>query len=304
MAKKKNSKKSKKVKTSHNSTPIILGSDEGSTTAELTNDTKVVTTNPKKEKIKNDPTRSQTGIPGFDGLISGGFPKGSSILVCGGPGTGKSIFCEQFLVNGAKEFNEKGLFISFEQTREAIIEQAKQFGWDLAALEKKGLLTIMAIPVKKITPKIMTEIQSVVKKKKIKRLVVDSLSTLIINAPIYSSSKGMSIQDVMGDNVMFSPQVIGEYITQKFLYNFIDDLRELTDCTSLLIGEADQSGKYISRDTLSEFACDGIVLITFESMGGDYSRSMTIRKMRHTKNDEDVHPMEISNKGIIIHSIE
>ena len=114
----------------------------------------------------------------------------------------------------------------------------------------------------------------------------------------------MSIQDVMGDNVMFSPPIIGEFITQKFLYGFIDELRELSGCTSLLIGEADQSGKYISRDTLSEFACDGIVLINFESLGGEFSRSLIVRKMRHTKNDEDVHPMEISTEGVKVHSIE
>jgi len=253
---------------------------------------------------KNSGDRVPTGIPGFDDLIGGGFPNGASILVCGGPGTGKTIFCVQYLINGAKDYGEKGLLVTFEQRKEDVINQAKQFGWDLEKIEKEGKISIMAIPVSKLTRKTIEEIKEKVKKENIKRLVIDSLSTLIINAPIYSMSKEMSVEDVVGDNVMFSPPIIGEYFTQKFLYSFIDELRNLSLCTTLLIGEADQSGKYISRDTLSEFACDGIILINFESMGGEYSRSLIVRKMRQTKNDEDVHPMEISKEGIKIHSIE
>jgi len=113
----------------------------------------------------------------------------------------------------------------------------------------------------------------------------------------------MSVEDVMGENVTFSPAIIGNYLVQKFLYGFIDQLRDLNECTTLLIGEADQTGQNISRDTLSEFACDGIVLINFESLGGEFSRSLIVRKMRQTKNNEDVHPLEISKNGLVIHGI-
>jgi len=313
---KKPSKKSKLENKKKGIIPIILGasarkkelsedqskSSRGTSAASKEPEKKVEKA--KKTVMRKDDTRCPTGIPGFDDLVQGGFPRGSSILVCGGPGTGKSIFCEQFIVNGARELQEKSLYVSFEQRAEEIRLQAKQFGFDIEALEKKGLLEIISIPVSKITPKTIKEIKNIVKKNKVKRLVIDSLSTLIINAPIYISSGDMSVEDVMGDNVTLAPPVIGDYFVQKFLYNFIDELRDLEGCTTLLIGEADQSGNNISRDTLSEFACDGIVLITFDSLGGEYSRSLTVRKMRHTKNDEDVHPMEISNEGIKIHSIE
>lgn len=255
------------------------------------------------DNSKNNNRRVATGIPGFDELIEGGFPKNSSILVCGGPGTGKSIFCIQFLVNGAAEFNEKGLYITFEQRREALIEQAKQFGWDLDSLEKSGKLKIISIPVEKITSKTIKQVQDIVKKEGIKRLVIDSLSTLVVNAPIYTTPSELAIKDVVGENIVFSPPIIGDYIVKRFVYDFIEQLRNL-DCTNMLISEASQNGEYITRDTLSEFVCDGIVLITFESLGGNYSRSMTIRKMRETKNNEDVHPVEMSNKGLVVHKIE
>ena len=252
---------------------------------------------------KNSSGRTSSGIPGFDELVEGGFPKNSSVLICGGPGTGKSIFSMQFLVNGATKFGEKGLYVTFEQTADALKGQGTQFGWDIDGLEKKGLIKIMAVPIENLTKNTIKEIQQIVEKEKISRIVIDSLSTLVINAPIYTTPSELSVEQVIGDNVVFSPPIIGDYIVKRFVYGFIEDLRKM-NCTSLLISEASQNNEYISRDTLSEFVCDGVVVISFESMGGAYSRSLIVRKMRQTKNNEDVHPVEISKNGIIVHNIE
>ncbi len=246
--------------------------------------------------------RIYSGIPGFDELVEGGFPKGSSILVAGGPGTGKSIFCMQFIINGATKSNEKGLYVSFEQRIDSIKSQSAQFGWNINDLEKKNLVKIMTIPVDQINNKTIREIEDLVKRENYRRLVIDSLSTLVVNAPIYTSTSDLSVKDVVGENVIFSPPIIGDYIIKRFLYTFIDKLRNL-NCTNLLIGEGSQSGETITRDTLSEFACDGIIEISFESLGGEFSRSLIVRKMRKTKNNEDVHPVEISKNGIVVHSV-
>ena len=270
-------------------------------TTKVNSDTKII--NSSKNSKLSGLKRVATGIPGFDELVDGGFPEDASILVCGGPGCGKTIFCMQYLINGVTQFNEAGLYVTFEQRREDLIKQANQFSWDIEALEKSGKLTIISLPVEKITKNTMADIQKLVKTNNIKRLVIDSLSTLVINAPIYTTPSELAVQDIVGDNIVFSPPIIGDYVVKRFVYNFIENLREL-ECTSLLISEASQNGEYITRDSLSEFACDGIVLITFESMGGAYSRSLIVRKMRSTKNDEDVHPVEISDKGIIVHKIE
>jgi circadian clock protein KaiC len=264
---------------------------------------KVFTQKKDTSSVKTNKNRTATGIPGFDDLVQGGFPTNSSILICGGPGTGKSIFCMQYLVNGVEKFNENCLYVTFEQRAEALREQARQFNWDLESLEKSSKLKIMSVSLDKLSKDTIKEIQDLVKKNKITRLVIDSLSTLVINAPIYTTPSELAVEDVVGQNIVFSPPVIGDYVVKKFVYGFIEQLRSL-DCTTLLISEASQDGEYISRDTLSEFVCDGVVLISFESMGGAYSRSLTIRKMRQTKNDEDVHPVEISQNGMIVHKIE
>lgn len=256
----------------------------------------------KKEKIKLLKNRVKTGIRGFDKLVQGGFPINASVLVVGGPGSGKTIFGTEYLVRGASVYKEKGLYVTFEQRADDLRKQARQFGWDLKNLENSGMLKIMSIPVESITKRTISEIKETVKKENIKRLVVDSLSTLVVNAPIYTNPSELSVEQAVGDNVIFSPPIIGDYVVKRFIYNFIEGLRDLK-CTNLLIGEASQTGETLSRDTLSEFACDGVITITFESLGGEFSRSLIVRKMRRTKNNEDLHPMEIGKNGITVHDI-
>jgi circadian clock protein KaiC len=254
--------------------------------------------NPTKKEI----VRIKTGIPGFDELIQGGFPKNASILVCGGPGCGKTIFALEYILRGARDFNEKGLYVTFEQRTEALRDQASQFGWNTLDLEKSGKIKLLSISIDKLSKETIKEIQDMVKKEGITRLVIDSLSTLVINAPIYTAPSEMAVQDVVGDNVIFSPPIIGDYIVKRFVYSFIEKLRAL-DCTSILISEASEKGEFISRDTLSEFVCDGVILINFESLGGEFARSLIVRKMRQTKNNEDIHPLEIGINGLIVHGI-
>ena len=247
--------------------------------------------------------RVKTGIRGFDELVEGGFPKGKTILFSGTPGTGKTIFGLEYLYRGALQFKEKGMYVTFEETSEEIKQQALQFGWDMEKLEKQKLVKLMGISAKKINMDTAHMIIDICKKEKIKRLVIDSLSTLSINAPIYSVRDSLDIKEVMDDNVFFSPPIVGDLLVKRFIYNFIDDLKEIPDTTKMLISEA-RSEEHMSRDSLSEFLADGVVLITFESLGGAYSRSLLVRKMRQTKNDEDIHPLEISKDGLVVHSLE
>ncbi len=245
--------------------------------------------------------RVATGIKGFDELVQGGFPKGSTILHCGSPATGKTIFALEFVYNGAQKFNEKSLFVTFEQKREELIEQASQFGWNLEELEQRGMLKILSIPAKELSHGTSEMIVKLAFDEGFTRVVIDSLSTLTINAPIYSNKDESSVKDVVGDKMFFSAPIIGDTIIKRFIYKFIDDLKRVDHITTMIVGESPLKGDFISRDTISEFICDGVVMVTFESMGGQFPRSIIVRKMRNTKNDEDIHPLEISNEGMIVH---
>ena len=91
--------------------------------------------------------KAATGITGFDEITGGGLPGGRTTLLVGGPGSGKTIFALQFLVNGARSCGEPGIFVAFEETPRRIIANFEGFGWDLAQMQPKELFFLDAQPV-------------------------------------------------------------------------------------------------------------------------------------------------------------
>jgi circadian clock protein KaiC len=89
-------------------------------------------------------TKVLTGIQGFDEITDGGLPVGRTTLVMGGPGSGKTVFALQTLVNGAHHKKQAGIFVAFEESTRQIVANAATFGWDLPALEKEKLFFLDA----------------------------------------------------------------------------------------------------------------------------------------------------------------
>jgi KaiC/GvpD/RAD55 family RecA-like ATPase len=231
--------------------------------------------------------KTATGIKGFDKLVQGGLLRGKTILLSGTPGTGKTIFALQYLYNGATMFNEPGVYITFEERVDALKSQARQFGWDFDRLEKEKKVRLLNIPVTTLNKNTVSSIIEIAKEFNAKRLVIDSLSTLSINTP----------------SVLANVADRGELAVKKFIYSFIDSLRQLDSTTTLLISQNASEGSF-SNDSVSEFISDGVIHFIYESMGGEFSRSIVIRKMREIKNDDDLHPVEISKKGIVVHDLK
>lgn len=231
--------------------------------------------------MKNN-QRVKTHIIGFDELIEGGFPKNSSILLSGSAGTGKTIFSLQYLYNGSSIENEKGIYFTFEEKKESLLEQANQFGWDLDKLDKKNKLKIISIGTDDINKNTINDMIEIIENTKSKRVVIDSITTLSFLAP-ESISTGQ----------------LNNHTIKKFLYSFITKFKDMQDLTIILISQKDEK---VSND-IAEYLCDGVINIDYESLGGDFSRQLTIKKMRKTKNNEDIHPMEISKTGIVIHNL-
>ncbi len=95
------------------------------------------------KKIVPNSTKARTGIEGFDEITDGGLPRGRTTLLSGGAGSGKTIFALQFLVHGAREGREPGIFIAFEETAERLSANASGFGWNLAELIRKRTLCLI-----------------------------------------------------------------------------------------------------------------------------------------------------------------
>jgi circadian clock protein KaiC len=229
--------------------------------------------------------RIVSGIRGFDDLVEGGIPEGSVVLISGTPGTGKTIFGLEFLYKGSK-LKEPGLYVSFEEKKSNLFRQASSFAWDLAEIEKSGLLHVQSIPIQAVHSNTPDDIVAMILEGSIKRVVIDSLSTLTMNTPTLTTH----------------PHTIDTLAVKRFIYSFVQKL-SATGATILLVSHS-HTDAMLSVDGVSEFICDGIVKIHSQTLGGDFSRALKIAKMRSTKNNEDIHPLEISNDGLVIHTLK
>lgn len=230
-----------------------------------------------KKKIESEKEeRIKTDIPDLDKLIEGGFDKNSTNLLVGGAGSGKSIFATQFLIGGMKK-GEKCLYVTFEENKEQFYENMARFGWDLADYEKKGLFTFLEytpIKVKTMLEEGGGTIESLILKKKITRMIIDSITSFAL----------------LFDNELEKREAA------LALFNMIGKW----NCTSLLTleGEPLQDQKIASR-TL-EFESDSIILLYFIRTKQKRERYLEILKMRGTKHSKSVHRLEIEKDGIKI----
>src|SRR4051812_36788946 len=94
-------------------------------------------------------TKLATGIRGFDVITTGGLPKHRVTLLTGGPGCGKTLFGMEFLVKGIREFDQAGVFVSFEEKKEDLFENMESLGFELNKLIAKKKLYIEHIRVSK-----------------------------------------------------------------------------------------------------------------------------------------------------------
>src|SRR4051794_10494924 len=83
-----------------------------------------------------------TGISGLDTITGGGLPRGRPSLVCGTAGCGKTLFAMEFLVRGAMECNEPGVFMVFEESAEELAQNVRSLGFDLEKLTRQKKISV------------------------------------------------------------------------------------------------------------------------------------------------------------------
>ncbi|MFH1751416.1 MAG: ATPase domain-containing protein [archaeon] len=220
--------------------------------------------------------RVPIGVKGLDELIQGGVPKGSSVLISGGPGCGKTILATQYIYEGARSFNEPGLFVTVEGNLRNITWNMENFNWDIKTLEENNLMKIYRLhidPRKDIESQIDQELEiisSMVKELGAKRLVIDSTTAF-----------GVWIKD--------------SGMIRNLLFRFTDYLKGL-NCTTLMTSETSGGRNTFSAFGVEEFVVDAVIALYFSPP----HRAIFIRKMRGTNHSKSVHPLEITNEGIVI----
>src|ERR671933_17062 len=86
--------------------------------------------------------KTATGIAGLDEITGGGLPAGRPTLICGAAGSGKTLFSVEFIVKGALEFNEPGVFMAFEERADELSINVASLGFDLDSLQKNNLIRV------------------------------------------------------------------------------------------------------------------------------------------------------------------
>ncbi|MGM5488124.1 MAG: ATPase domain-containing protein [Nanobdellota archaeon] len=243
--------------------------------------------------------RIQTGIKGLDERIAGGLPNQSSSLICGTPGSCKTIFCLEYLYRGATEFNQNGLYVTIEEDPERLRDQADQFGWNLRELEEQGRLSFLKIPIDTVNLDILRLIKDAKENNNAQRLIIDSLSILAINAAMYN----LPIKTQVGDDVSFAsnnlmPSALTmNQETKQFIYLFVNQVSSL-GATSIFVSDSPENGSYITRDTVSEFVCDSVLKLGVQEFGKTVSRTLEIKKMRATPVHPGIKTLEIVHDGL------
>ncbi|VVC02556.1 Circadian clock protein kinase KaiC [Candidatus Burarchaeum australiense] len=220
--------------------------------------------------------RVQSGIPGLDAMIGGGFEKNSTVIIAGDAGSGKTTFALQFLYEGAKKYGERGLYITFEEQKKSLFDHMAKFGWDFEELEAKGLIHVLEYPPHEVD-RFVAEggvIEDMIKEKNVQRVVIDSITSLVL----------------LHEN---------EYKRRQAFLMLIESLKKW-GCTSLLTSEARTvHGEVRSRFGI-EYLADGMLAIHAVRRGDERDFAFEIMKLRGIAHERKMCPIKITDKGIVL----
>lgn len=245
-----------------------------------------------------DVARAKSGISGLDELIEGGFPTGRSILVSGGPGSGKTTTGIQFLVNGALQYGERGIYVGLENPHAYIVQDMLRFGFDLPKLESENRVVCIAPATSKEVNMSFEDLASSLflfsksRPEKIgeKVTAVDTLASLI---------EEYGIKRVVFDSVPALGMRVGSEAVVRETVQSICNMLNGMGCTSFIISETDKKDT-LSRYGVEEFVTNGILLLGYERKGLEYRRTLSIYKLQGTDHSKKIHAFEMSRDGVIV----
>jgi circadian clock protein KaiC len=239
----------------------------------------------------------QTGVEGLDELIGGGIPQNRTVLVVGGPGTGKTILAAQFLYKGIHEHNENGIFVSFDESKKHLYSEMAKFSWDFEAAEKaRKFAFIDATRISRVAAlkeelykeesqsirgkhlsidKLIDELQKTIQSIHAKRVVIDTLAALFYRFSDLAERRNAVV-------------------------DLIETLSDL-GITTMIITELGHLGG-VERSALEEeYLVHGVIMMQTLFSGGTTTRAIQVEKMRGTNVNASLVPYSIDKKGIEIY---
>lgn len=221
-----------------------------------------------------------TGIVGFDQIGNGGIPMGRSTLISGTAGSGKTVMALQFLLAGVREFGENGVFVTFEEAPNDLMQNVRSFGWDL-----EGLVEQKMIAVVDATPEpgeetvhsgpydlsaLLARIENAIRSVQAKRVILDAIGALF-------------------------PQLTDANIIRRELHRVAAGLRRLGVTTLVTMERVDEEGG-VGRWGVEEFVADNVILLRNRLEQEKRRRTVEILKFRGATHHKGEYPFTIDTE--------
>jgi circadian clock protein KaiC len=233
------------------------------------------------KKNAPNPPKARTGIDGFDEITDGGLPHGRTTLLVGGPGSGKTIFALGFLVHGARECGEPGIFVAFEESSPRIVANAAGFGWNLPALIPKKLFFLDAQPKPDLVQSgnfdlsgMLAALGVQIKAMGARRIVFDALDILLALLPEVAAKR----REV--------------YRLHEWLL-----ANDLTAIITAKSGTDEVAPSGPQAFGFMQFMVDCAVMLNHGVVLGVSQRNLRVQKYRGSSFNEDESPFVIGNAG-------
>lgn len=225
--------------------------------------------------------KSPSGIQGLDEITGGGLPQGRPTLVCGGAGCGKTLMSMEFLVRGATEFNEPGVFVAFEETGEELAQNVRSLGFDLEDLIKKKMLLVDFVRIER------SEIEET------GEYDLEGLFIRLGHAIDTIGAKRVVLDTIESLFGGFSNAAILRAELRR-LFRWLKD----KGVTAMITGERGEG--QLTRQGLEEYVSDCVILLDHRVIDQISTRRLRIVKYRGSLHGADEYPFLIDETGFSV----
>jgi circadian clock protein KaiC len=225
--------------------------------------------------------KAPTGIPGLDEITRGGLPRGRPTLVCGSAGCGKTMLAAEFLVRGALEQGEPGVFMMFEETAEDLQQNLRSIGFDLEALQRDKLIALDHVHIERSEIEetgeydlegLFIRLGHAVDSIGAKRVVLDTVEALFSGLP-------------------------NEAVLRAELRRLFRWLKD-RDITAVVTGE--RGASTLSRYGLEEYVADCVILLDHRTSEQVSTRRLRVVKYRGSAHGTNEYPFLIGERGLSV----
>jgi circadian clock protein KaiC len=239
---------------------------------------------PAAKKPSNPPggiAKCPTGIVGLDQITNGGLPRGRPALICGGAGCGKTLLGLEFVVRGATQFDEPGVFVSFEEMSDELVDNVRSLGFDLDDLVKRKKLAMDYVRLERSEIEesgdydlegLFVRLNHAIDSIKAKRVVLDTIETLF---------SGLSNTDVLRAEL-------------RRLFRWLKD----KGVTAVITAEKGEGT--LTRHGIEEYVSDCVIVLDHRIHDQLSTRRLRVVKYRGSAHGTNEYPFIIDEEGISV----